>query len=261
MNASSESARQGRRHCLFCPSPANSIEHVWPAWVLRRLRRPNISGVEGEQAGRRVRWSGIDPAVRARCVCRDCNHGWLSALETTAQPIIGALIQDIAVSLDREQQAIAAAWAAKMSMMIEATRGASSGLFYSQHQREAFRSHGALPLGSTVWLGRYVGGKYAFLDCADGSHASGDGARPASAYVSTFVAGRLAFQVLSIRLGPEHSGFRGPSIPQSARPWDEATVQIWPTERVAVGWPPRRSFSDRAEPSLETLTRRWTADC
>lgn len=202
---------------------------------------------------------GIDPAVRVRCLCRKCNQGWLSALEVAARPVIGSLIQDIAISLDPEQQMTAAVWAMKMSMMIEGTRRVTSAdsLFYSKSQREAFRVRRSIPIGSTIWIGRYHGARYAFLDCADGLPLSGSGARMSCAYVSTFAAGRLAFQVLSIRIGEEHTRTGGLLIPQNVGGWDEAMLQVWPPTGIRLPWPPAQSLTDLGSPSLDTLTRRW----
>lgn len=244
------------RSCLFCGGRANSVEHVWPTWVLRRLRRPRVSQVVGHRGDTPVQWTGIDPAVRVRCLCRTCNQGWLSALEVAARPVIGSLIQDIAMSLDLEQQRTAAAWAMKMSMMIEGTRRVTSAnaLFYSKSQREAFRIRRSIPIGSTIWIGRYQGARYAFLDCADGLLPSGSGAL-SGAYVSTFAAGCLAIQVLSIRL--EHTRTGGLLIPQNVGDWDEAMLQVWPPVKMRLAWPPAQSFADLRSPSFDTLTRRW----
>jgi hypothetical protein len=117
------------------------------------------------------------------------------------------------VTLDVDQQRIAAHWAVKMAMMAEAFRDLSpDAFFFTQQQREVFRSSHALPFGTAVWLARYTGAQYSFIGANDASFTERIAGRAPDVYVSTFAAGRLAFQVMAVRLGPEHADATGINI-------------------------------------------------
>ena len=63
------------RQCLFCDQPANTKEHVWPDWILERLKGERKIIVAGERDGRPLRVTGIKPELKARFVCATCNNG------------------------------------------------------------------------------------------------------------------------------------------------------------------------------------------
>ena len=254
MPCSPSKSRQGRR-CLFCDAAADSNEHVWPSWLLKTLRRPSPSDILREHNGERTRWGGANPAVRVRAVCGACNHGWMSGLETISRPVVGALVQDLAIPLTPAQQQVAAVWAVKTSMVAEGLRAlADDSSFYSQTEREEFRRSRMIPVGTTVWIGRYSGTMYASLVCSDGvRHARKE------QLASTLSAGCLAFQVLTVRLRQEHATAAGLRLPQRPGPWDDATLQIFPNSERRVNWPPRLSFDDGSGLTMGHWNGRWDA--
>jgi hypothetical protein len=124
-----------------------------------------------ERSGKALNRVGVDPAVMVKFVCRPCNQGWLGSLEGNARPLVGALINDLSLRLDSEQQSLVARWAVKMAMVLEATRGASPEFFFfDRHQRHAFRGALAIPVGTTVWVGRYDGKMFSYATAMDGSY-------------------------------------------------------------------------------------------
>jgi hypothetical protein len=256
-NIVAKSASRSRR-CLFCGNPADSREHFWPQWVLQRLQRPRVSGVLWERPGESHRRIGVDPAITVRSVCRSCNHGWLASLEGNARPVIGALINDLELGLDPEHQAVIAQWTVKMSMILEAIRGTGrDSFFYDEADRDAFKRGQLIPKGTSVWLGRYAGKMYSYVGSMDGGHA-GEGR--AQAFASTFVVGRFAFQVLSVRSSPERRGLDQVQLLQNGGQWAETTAQIWPLAAPTVRWPPSSSFKDVGTTSIFNWERRWARE-
>jgi hypothetical protein len=113
------------RRCAFCGRRADSSEHAWPDWLLSLLGRgPKYRyDVERRLDDRApLKWSG-SRVLTVKRVCRSCNNGWMSDLETQAQPILTRLVRgDRPLSLDPAQQATIAAWCRKTAMVFDCTR-------------------------------------------------------------------------------------------------------------------------------------------
>lgn len=129
----------GGRKCVWCGSPANSKEHVYPQW-LRKFEGPSSyiakHGSYQEPAPRLIARPGADgrlvefEAVRAKTmpnlhevqvkvVCRECNSGWMSRLETDTEPIVRRLAQGPQTSLSAAESEILACWAHKSFLMYD----------------------------------------------------------------------------------------------------------------------------------------------
>src|ERR1700691_1436157 len=99
--------------CIFCGKPADSKEDLFPRWILKRVKtREPLS----RQMGNAPPVLTEDQEVRLPCVCKKCNNGWMSGLEKTAQKFLGAMIEDLAITLDRQQQQTLVEWAVKCAM-------------------------------------------------------------------------------------------------------------------------------------------------
>ena len=90
------------RHCIFCDEPISATgdgrarEHVLPGCLQSLLgvdREQLFQGVAESETGRvlRTRVHATSAFVEGR-VCAECNHGWMSDLETAVQPILVHLI-------------------------------------------------------------------------------------------------------------------------------------------------------------------------
>jgi hypothetical protein len=243
------------RVCLFCPNRAGTLEDVWPLWVIKSVGADPESPTEFWNTVNAPphRWAG--PKFKTRKVCRGCNNGWMSALEFSARPTMGGLINDIAMELDAEQQRLLALWAVKTVMVIEGVKQAKNG-FYTPEERIAFRQNLVPPMQTTVWLGR----------CAQSNNLHGEARKlhvsnPTATNpledgcATTFVIGRLVMQVLSIKRKPDamHGSLR---LRMRSGPWDTKLVQVWPVENRRVGWPPPESFTE-VNDELRDLRRRF----
>lgn len=86
------------KRCLFCPNPANSLEHVIPTWV-HCIVSPLSDGAFPVQVGRyfendgyRDRREQISLAFKSRVVCHDCNTGWMCKLENEMKGTLSQLV-------------------------------------------------------------------------------------------------------------------------------------------------------------------------
>jgi hypothetical protein len=97
------------------------------------------------------------PVMTVKCVCSECNHGWMSDLENLSKPLIGGLVQDISLNLDESQQLALARWVMKTCMSLELIGRFERRKFYTDEECQNLRLELTLPIPSFVWLGRYGG--------------------------------------------------------------------------------------------------------
>jgi hypothetical protein len=182
--------------------------------------------------------------LEVRCVCNTCNGGWMHDLEELNIPLIGCLMQDLALHLDRKQQQLIAKWAIKTSMVQDAIYTKSRTLFYTALEREAARRNTSLPEFTRVWLGRL---SFSTLS-ADGFDIAltlhdrrREVSEPADGCVSTFVVGHLVLQIITVHV-PEKYDRQRPFEMTTVidAPWDDLLIPIGGTN--AINWPPRLHF-------------------
>jgi len=77
----------------------------------------------------------------------------MSDLENRNRDVLGALIQDLSIPLDREAQSAAAIWAMKTVMVFECVTG-EADRFYTTEERYALRESSLIPGGTVMWVGR-----------------------------------------------------------------------------------------------------------
>lgn len=230
---------------------ANSREHVWPDWILKRL---NIRDPIRQKMGKDAEQLLPNPEKKVRAVCTQCNNGWMHSLEQSNIPLIGNLMQDMAFSLNGLQQYQIAAWAVKMSMIGDFLARGQRPLFFDQAEREQLRVATNLPMRTHVWLGRFsLPDHIGFWGVNSWSLD-----RTTHAYITTVLVGHLALQVVTLQCSPELDGRDVMVDAQSGpHPWPQMLINIWPTT-VSAKWPPRVSFQNDEKLSVYHLARRYS---
>jgi hypothetical protein len=236
--------------CLFCDQKVkNTREHAWPNWTANVLG--TLYSVEVEFGdGTRRQWASAP--LRVKRVCRNCNEGWMSDLESKNRPLLGGMMSDLSVRLNRADQQIVAAWCVKTAMVLEATSRTTS-FFYTNEDRARLRQELLIPYDTLIWLGRQHRSDYSY---AQGRRLERSSPSPIlrEGYVTTLAAGRLVMQVMSVHRQPEHRGRI--VLDPVPGPWgNTGLLQIWPTDSPSIRWPPRWSFAN--EPELDALTERF----
>ena len=102
------------------------MEHVYPDWLSKHFPKSlmGINEISGDGSPRS--WPEAVFQHKAKIVCADCNNGWMSDIETNAQPILKNLIltHDSAV-LDKQAQQKVAVWAQKTVLVLNRATGGS----------------------------------------------------------------------------------------------------------------------------------------
>jgi len=235
--------------CLFCKNPADSKEHMWPQWILKRVqtREPLRRNI-----GKSSTWTA-GSAVTIKSVCAKCNNGWMSELENKSIPLIGSLLEDVALYLDVSQQTSIAIWATKTAMILDSVAGHSR--FYSKTECEQLKTNSTVPLHTSIWIGRYFGRSLS----GNGTDFSIDMNKIigiANGSAVTILVGHLILQVLTIHVQPEYSD-RTVSINPNPGRWDKLLTVIWPTSPGITTWPPVLSFTNYGRYPFASLLARW----
>lgn len=157
---------KGRRSCAFCQRQDRKIsgEHAWPLWIRELLASTDAYVVLARHARQQVRWPIPDTemGVKVNAVCKPCNEGWMSDLETAATPIVRPLVLGHTIELTEPDLETLARWAVKTAMVFDLVTPLNGRPYYTDEERSRLRASPGLPDGQPlVWLAGYVGANLA----------------------------------------------------------------------------------------------------
>jgi len=235
--------------CIFCSRRANSKEDLWPKWLVEFVVQHRSSRIEMEFANRPpLTFAG--KYVLSRCVCKTCNEGWMSKLETGTKPILAPLISDSPCPLDYVQQLALSVWTTKTAMVYECVREKGEPAFYSAADREHLLTRAMPPPDTLIWIGRYEDSYSLFVEGHDFANPGNENVL-SKGYVATFAMGRLIIQIFTARRGLYGDGPGGIDVARK----EGDLIQIWPFREQFVRWPPPLSFGP-SEEDLKELAKR-----
>lgn len=117
--------------CVFCGKGNLSKEHVWPVWMHEYLPEDSSQKHKSqlssfEIVGGKKQFEKFDVAHRGplkhlklRRVCRDCNGGWMSEIETNAKENLVSLMLSERMVFTEEQIRSVAGWLALKTILFE----------------------------------------------------------------------------------------------------------------------------------------------
>jgi hypothetical protein len=226
------------RECVFCGGRADSLEHVWPQWVSRHFAdRLPLTLVDRSRGVPPRSMSILDAHVRR--VCQDCNGGWMSQLEMRAKPLLEPMFDGEPVTLERDEQAVVAAWTVKTLMMLDLWQPDPEA-FSPTHHQQLHRS--AAPPSDTAVL-------LAFVDRpTQHTFYALPGEKPGELHRLTMNVGCLVGQV---RLGAAGGAVQNGSEAK------RSAVQVWPRGGDPIDWPPPERLWDGSVSHFATPGRAY----
>lgn len=242
------------RRCIFCEGKATTSEHAWPAWLIKLLGTVTKAEVWLDPDVEPKEW--VAP-IKVKCLCAHCNNGWMSNLESQVRPLIGAMMHDVTLRLDRTQQHLVAAWCMKTTMVFERTNPRRE-YFYTQSERELLRSNLSIPDGTLIWLGRQHQSDFTYCQGRKLWTRPHAGKVLSAGFVTTLAAARLVLQAITVRLAAaDHPPIRVQLHETRPGPWSNSRglIRAWPSA-ASIRWPPAWSFG---EPDIELFSRRFGA--
>jgi hypothetical protein len=202
-------------------------------WISKALI-PKGKGIEHHVRGR-TPWRSRIVDLTVPHVCDDCNHHWMSDLESVARNGVLSLLRGESVILNERNQRMVASWCFMKVITAELGRPADEAATYPPFIYEGFKEFKRPANGCAVTIGAMEPSDSRLVWFQSEGQIRHDLPAPigeAPAYHTSFVIGQLVVDVLGIldprvHLHPED---------------DERFVQIWPVRPEPVAWPPIRRF-------------------
>jgi len=233
--------------CLFCGGGPPSDEHIFGDWLRRHGN--NGPGVRVTSSG----WARVPSARKGgpftKTVpgfCRRCNNGWMSQLETAAQPVLVSLFDAAEahqVVLEREQQVTLAQWAFKTVVVACALDGPNH--LPAEHIRQFYDDVdppaqcwirvGRAGMSTHPEHGAHLGGVKVEPRTAHVHH--GDQTHELPAYQARIRLLGVLFDVFGYLTEPGGLELELEPSPELAR----VLLPIWPVEQERLWWPPART--------------------
>lgn len=227
------------RSCVFCGGDgALTREHVLPTWIHDVLE---IAGPMKHFVGQQQKREAKKLDVTLRAVCSSCNTGWLSTLEGRTRSVLGPAMKGAPVSLSPADQALAAAWAVKTSLLLELAQRHERGRGFAPASHfQYLNDHHSAPPDSMVWVGgvdaqgKDIAFSRAVVVAGDHDVEAGYLAVVAVGYLVLVAFGWAADM-------PELGPVPTPTVPAHLQP---ALLQIWPSGPSPIAVPPNVVFAN-----------------
>jgi hypothetical protein len=236
------------KSCAFCGVREKlHKEHVWAVWTsklfrptdkaIRHLRTFQRPGADIEQ----LVWPARPFEQRVSAPCQRCNNGWMSDLETKAEPILAPIIKGQSRRLGIAAQATVATWAVKTVMMAAYTHPETRVIPPSDYGW--LRRHGSPPPRFQVWIGARAQGvgdwptlyRHLALGLVPAEQAPFVIGLKPNAHRTTLAIGHLVLHV---------AGFSVPRFALNLEVLKRSVIPIWPHPGRPVLWPPEFAVND-----------------
>ena len=212
--------------CMFCDSPAGSVEHLWSEWLRKQLTDRIETTAANDARLDRLRCE-LDRTVDR--ICATCMQCWLHELDDEAVGILSPMVTGDRTEISPRQQAVLVRWATKTAMLVECLCDDAE---VPSAAREYLR-RGGVHEGTQVLFGHYEGEARILTHDRD---LFLDGVHEQAVAQWTFVIGKVFVQV-----------FADPSRdrpPEPAAPLTGSLVALVPVHNETIEWPPPSSIDD-----------------
>jgi hypothetical protein len=242
------------RECIFCGGPANSREDVWPCWMTSRFVAPGTMEQERGPDLRMTSWRVDRPELVVKRVCKTCNNGWMSQLQSRAKPVIERLWDQTEVTLDLHDCKALSSWAVMTSMMLQ-TFDETDRWLYTDYDRTLMWHEQRIPSFIGIWIANCIGHTETYSAGRSMSGTAQDTQRQARGSAVTMAFGKLGIQVLKVNPDGDTRDLKQITVGQGWGDWENIALQIWPLKGELVNWPPPRGI--RSEAELEIFAGRF----
>ena len=120
------------------------------------LRRSRNHGAGAGPELRMTTWRANRPELVVKRVCRKCNNGWMSQLQSRGKPVIERLWDQDPVTLDLDDCQALSLWAVMTSMVLQTFDDQEKWL-YSEYDRTLMWHEQRMPSFVGIWIANCVG--------------------------------------------------------------------------------------------------------
>lgn len=226
------------RLCLFCKKGRLTREHVWARWLTKQLRAELLRVVTENPSSPSITRITKELDMKARAVCKKCNGGWMSALESDIKGFLAPMISDpsLRTVLSSDQQTLLATWAAKSAMVLEHASPRAKKI-YTFDQRNYLKENCRPPSGIAVCVARYNGTRRLHSTLKNLRAETAERVQTATVAVDNVI--------VHVTTGPWPTDRPHRVISGEQRRWDPYVVDIWPIQQQEVAWPPAQRVTDQ----------------
>lgn len=149
-----------RKTCIFCENTELSKEHFWSTWLHELIPDPtnNSRGYMIIKSGIVIN-KGERPGhlknKTIRKVCKICNNGWMSKLETSVIPILKQMLNGSCVLQANEILSLSR-WILLKVIIAEHDR--ENKVVTARKNREEFKTSLQIPENFSIWAGKFNAG-------------------------------------------------------------------------------------------------------
>lgn len=261
--ARSKRSQRPHKRCFFCGRAAPmSAEHAWPRWLGQgtEVEPKQVTSSIGygrtaddtltEAPNRIVEKKGSVLTARIREVCRDCNNGWMSRLEVSAQPLLERLWTPSyvfgATTLSVAESIVVATWATKTAWVRERTT--EQVVTATSDMRRCLMDEQVPPEFTSVWVARHTGRTNfgVYVGRIEATHQDDRWDTDRRRHILMCV---MTFRGLSVAVRTDD----GWGVPEMTLP-ETHWRKLWPVADT-VQWPPATSVTDD---DVQAVAMRYT---
>lgn len=204
-----------QKPCIFCGRYGDkSKEHFYPDWVGDFIKQTDVHNtattVTQKGLGTRTisanhRRQGHLITKTFRVVCRSCNNGWMSQVESTAKPALVSGLTKTTLVLGPDQQRDLATWVCLKSMVCEHSDPKLASTPFKD--RHSFFKDRAIPSYFRIYVGAHATSSETWLHRHSATISFSSKVRPPlmdglqrNVQTVTFILGQLVFHVLAARV-------------------------------------------------------------
>lgn len=239
------------RLCIFCGNEGQlSKEHIWPEWMRGYL--PLIGDGKYKTWSETFKWKdllntksntrpGHLTTKKVRVVCKSCNNGWMSTLESEAKHVIVRILQRQAFRIVATDQLILSQWITLKTIVGEHVE---PDLYVTpKEDRRKFFESRIIPDFFAIYIGSHSSrSDSAWLRISNTLASSASGPLPQLVEAKrntqsvSFICGPLFIFVLAIR----EDGINPTEFMSLKK-----VVRIFPSLSADIDWPPKNVLTER----------------
>lgn len=220
--------------CVFCGKTGTDFkpEHWISQWISRATVGKN-QGVMHHVPGRDP-WLARAVDLTVEHVCPDCNHHWMSDIESRSRNLVLPLIEGRTMSLVRKQQAQVATWCFLKLITLELGRPDDQDATYPPEVYRGFKIHQHPPSGCLLMIGHRLIEESPVMFVwwrSQAGQQTAPGLGPIPSYRTVLTIGHLVIDLIGV--------IANANLQTES---DDRLVRVWPVETKTVDWPPATTF-------------------
>lgn len=228
-------------------------EHLWSAWASELFGEKNYVHTRKEKNGQVIRWEGKELNAKAKVVCGECNHGWMSELENLMKSVTSDMVAKGSRASLGDKAIATISCFGFLKAVVGDYMHENRPPFYSAEERYLFRRTLTIPRGVQIWL--------ASLDKPHGVFKSMGAEAPLNTpgriklNVFTYGLGYLLIQVVGVRwMKKSRDKYSTPPLLVQDPGQDAFASPIWPHCNTPVLWPLSLQVPHKA---VDSFVQRW----